>query len=162
MIGSLNEDEVEQLLRSERVGRVGCAADGRVYVVPVTYVYESGCIYGQSGFGMKVTMMRSNPNVCFQVDRIINWADWQSVVAWGRYEELRGADAEAALEWLMRSDARFEDDGYDLQEQPSGRSFEHLTRQILHQGVIYRIRLSERTGRFEHSIPRAVTWPLKH
>lgn len=161
MNGSLTEDEIDHLLRSERVGRIGCAASGRVYVVPVTFVYEGGCVYGQSGLGLKVQMMRSNPNVCFQADQISSPFEWRSVIAWGTYEELSGEEAENALEQLMRWTANSDDDGYALGMPPSGHSLRQLTRQLLQVGVIYRIRLSEKTGRFQQSLSSQMDWPLQ-
>jgi nitroimidazol reductase NimA-like FMN-containing flavoprotein (pyridoxamine 5'-phosphate oxidase superfamily) len=101
MIGALNESEIDDLLRAETVGRLGCSAEGRVYVVPVTYAFDDGCVYGHSGLGLKVRMMRANPAVCFEVDRIISQSNWQSVIAWGSYEELRGNDAIDGIERLL-------------------------------------------------------------
>jgi nitroimidazol reductase NimA-like FMN-containing flavoprotein (pyridoxamine 5'-phosphate oxidase superfamily) len=37
MLGQLNPDQIEALLKSEVLGRIGCSANGIVYVVPVTY-----------------------------------------------------------------------------------------------------------------------------
>jgi uncharacterized protein len=51
--------------------------------VPVTYAFHRGDIYGHSGVGMKVRMMRANPHVCFEVDRVVSQSNWQSVIAWG-------------------------------------------------------------------------------
>ena len=35
-------------------------------------------------------MMRENPWVCVEVDHMDNLANWRSVIAWGRFEELGG------------------------------------------------------------------------
>src|SRR5437867_2802633 len=37
-LGALSEDEIDQVLRFEMVGRIGCHADGKTYVVPIIYV----------------------------------------------------------------------------------------------------------------------------
>ena len=63
MLGVLSDEQVERLLGSEVVGRIGCHAEGRTYVVPVTYVYDGSAIYGHTGDGMKMRMMRKNPDV---------------------------------------------------------------------------------------------------
>lgn len=44
--------------------------------------------------------MRANPEVCSQVDEIDDMANWRSVIAWGRYEELKGELAIAAMNLL--------------------------------------------------------------
>src|ERR1043165_4840349 len=91
MIGELNREEIEKLLKRELVGRIGCCANDRVYVIPISYAYDGQCIYARSHEGTKIEIMRKNPNVCFQVDRMNNMANWQSVIAWGQYEELTDA-----------------------------------------------------------------------
>ncbi len=101
MIGSLNNAQIDHLLRSEVVGRIGCHAEGHTYVVPVTYVYANNSIVAHTREGLKVAMMRANPEVCFEVDRIDNLANWQSVIIQGTYHELTGRKAEGALQELV-------------------------------------------------------------
>ena len=73
MTGELSQEQMEALLRSQVTGRIGCHADGRTFVVPVTYAYgEDGYIYGSTGEGLKVALMRKNPRVCFEVDHEAN------------------------------------------------------------------------------------------
>lgn len=100
MIRPLAQEEIERVLGAEVVGRIGCHAEGRTYVVPVSYVYHNGAIYAHSTDGLKVAMMRQNPFVCFEVDHIEDLLNWHSVIAWGVYEELTGLDAEAGLSIL--------------------------------------------------------------
>ena len=70
MIGELAMNEIDQVLREGVIGRIGCHARGRTYVVPVTYVYDGVSIIGHTGDGLKVRMMRENPVVCFEVDQL--------------------------------------------------------------------------------------------
>ncbi|NDE14437.1 hypothetical protein EBZ80_05845 [bacterium] len=81
-IGRLDPNHCEILLKTEHIGRLGCHAAGRTYIVPVTYVFEGGAIYGHTNPGLKLEMLRSNPSVCFEVDHLDNMANWRSVVAW--------------------------------------------------------------------------------
>ena len=97
MLGSLSAAEIEDLLRTEVVARLGCHAENRTYIVPVTYAYDGDGLLVQSADGLKVRMMHQNPLVCVEVDHIDNLANWRSVIAWGRFEELFGSDASAAL-----------------------------------------------------------------
>lgn len=46
MLGELNRAQIDQVLRGELVGRVGCHAGGQTYVVPITYVYDGEYVYG--------------------------------------------------------------------------------------------------------------------
>jgi nitroimidazol reductase NimA-like FMN-containing flavoprotein (pyridoxamine 5'-phosphate oxidase superfamily) len=88
MFGNLNAAEIENLLRQEITGRIGCHADDVTYVVPISYSMMAPIYMTRTFEGMKLNMMRKNPSVCFQVDHMQNMANWQSVIAWGKFEEL--------------------------------------------------------------------------
>ena len=112
MIEELSEDEIDAFLRRQLVGRVGCHAFGRTYVVPVIYVWSGGYVYVQSIEGRKIRMMRANPEVCFEVDEYEADGSWRSVIVEGVFEELEGSAAEAALALLVqRFVGRRRDDG---------------------------------------------------
>lgn len=143
MLGNLSAEQVEHLLYTEVVGRIGCHAGGRTYVVPVTYAYDGGCIYAHSAEGRKIEMMRANPEVCFEVDHVDGLSRWQSVIAAGRYEELEGTEAGRGMQILvdrlmplMVSSSAMPH--ADAGEPPGGRP-----------PVLFRIHLGERSGRFE-------------
>ena len=103
MIEELDGQEIDDFLRRQVVGRVGCHADGETYVVPVLYVWDGECIYVQSIEGRKIRIMRSNPQVVFEVDEYEpNDGSWRSVIVEGVYEELEGTRAEAALALLVQ------------------------------------------------------------
>lgn len=88
MLGELDGLQIEDLLMSLPVGRIGCHAEGITYIVPINYVYENDTIYAHSKKGMKMDIMRKNPDVCFQVDAIDDLLNWESVIAWGKFEEI--------------------------------------------------------------------------
>lgn len=147
MIDDLNPAEIEALLNSELVARIGCHADGDTYVVPITYAYDGDAIIGHSLVGMKVNMMRQNPDVCVEVDHMENPSTWQSVIARGTYEELSGETAMQAMGKLME---RFAPVMTSETSQPThGMDEATLARGERPPAVIYRIRLTEKTGRFE-------------
>jgi nitroimidazol reductase NimA-like FMN-containing flavoprotein (pyridoxamine 5'-phosphate oxidase superfamily) len=99
VIAELDRTEIDDLLRAQVVGRVGCHADGLTYVVPVIYAYDGEAFYVYTVDGQKVRMMRANPRVCFEVDEYER-GSWRSAIAQGRYEELEGPAAGRALELL--------------------------------------------------------------
>ncbi|MGE0773355.1 MAG: pyridoxamine 5'-phosphate oxidase family protein [Cyclobacteriaceae bacterium] len=149
MIGSLNDQQIRNLLQSEWIGRVGCHASDRTYVVPITYAYQDHNLYGHTKEGMKVEWMRANPSVCVEVDKITNNANWQSVILWGTYEELKGRQAEDALQILvnklhpmMTSETSLPRHGLDRPHAPIDP---------LIKMVVFKIKIEEATGRFERS-----------
>lgn len=147
MLGTLNDKQMDALLHSQFTGRIGCHSGNQTYVVPVTYVYDNGHIYCHSREGLKLRMMRENPEVCFEVDSIQNLANWQSVIAWGRFEELSGPEAKEAIEKLID---RFKpylasETAHPLEPGESADRRETTG----FNAVLYRIRIREKTGRFE-------------
>mgnify|MGYP003476912176 FL=1 len=101
MLGELSNDEIENLLTSNVIGRIGCYANQKMFVVPITYIYDDGCVIGHTIEGLKISILRQNPECCFEVDAMENIANWQSVIAWGTFEELKGEAAEKAQEKLI-------------------------------------------------------------
>ena len=81
MIRALESEEVERILRAEVLGRIGCYAGDRTYVVPVCYVYQDGSIYAHSRYGQKIEMMRQNPSVCFEVEHVEDLVNWCSAAS---------------------------------------------------------------------------------
>lgn len=155
MLGQLTPEEIEQLLSSEITGRIGCHADGRTYVVPITYAYQSGNVYCHSAEGQKIRMMRKNPDVCFEVDRVEDVGNWKSVVANGRFQELGGRAALEAMDVLIARFAAIEraqdpHPSYALRvsaAEPPGADGRPI--------MLFQIRLAEKTGRFERTERRS-------
>lgn len=148
MIGELSPDEVEEIISTQLIVRIGCHANGTTYIIPVSYAYEAPYAYVHSLHGKKLDMMRKNAEICFQVDAITNMANWKSVIAWGTFEEVVSANGRNhALKLLLR------------------RRFPLVSGQRTHfgsewpfgnpdaaevDGVFFRIELKQKTGRFEN------------
>lgn len=146
--GALSNDQIDAVLRTELVGRLGCHAGGKTYVVPAVYVYDGGAIYGHTDEGQKLRMLRANPAVCFEVDHVEHLTKWQSVIAWGRFEELHGQEADRAEQLLVERLKPFFAD--QLNQPPAIDPDSDLTAR---RAVVYRIVLTERTGRYSPREP---------
>lgn len=147
MIGELNPDQITELLQAEVIGRIGCSANGITYVVPVTYAYDDGYIYAHSKEGKKIQMMRMNPNVCFEVDRMSSNAEWKCVILWGKFEELHGDERKMGLQKLIRRMHEIETSETALPQHPDAEA--HQNTAGPYKTIVFRIRVKERTGRFE-------------
>jgi nitroimidazol reductase NimA-like FMN-containing flavoprotein (pyridoxamine 5'-phosphate oxidase superfamily) len=132
----LTPEEIDAFLRTQRVARLGCHADGRTYVVPVIYAYDGSGVVAVTTEGRKTAMLRAQPRVCVEVDEYDadGRGSWRSVIAQGRYEELAGAAAEPALALLRE---RF--------ERAAGRTPERRRRGP--GVVVFRIAFAEVSGR---------------
>jgi nitroimidazol reductase NimA-like FMN-containing flavoprotein (pyridoxamine 5'-phosphate oxidase superfamily) len=149
MTGELNEQQINNLLTSQAIGRIACCDGKHPYIVPLTYSYDGDYIYGQSIEGQKLELMRKNPNVCFQVDITNNLDNWQSAVVYGQFEELFDGKAEVAREHLfskviplmtasaIHQHEHWEGLGHELPDKSRIKP------------VMFRIKVNEKCGRYE-------------
>lgn len=84
--------EMHALLQRESFGHLGCARDGRPYVVPMNYAYDGKELYFFTTEGMKTQFIGTNPQVCFQVEEITDNTHWLSVMVIGKAERLTRAE----------------------------------------------------------------------
>ena len=147
MLGQLNPDQIKNLLSSQVLGRLACAEGKQPYIVPVTYTYDGEYIYGQTNEGMKLNILRENPNICFEVDRMTDMNNWQSVLVFGTFEELKGNDADKARDLLFGN-------VLSLMTSSSVHKHEHDAKGVVDDSsrvkyYMYRINIKQMTGRFE-------------
>ncbi len=151
MIGHLTEQQVNEVLQQNILGRIGCCDGSKVYVVPVNYVFDGKNIIGHSVEGMKIDMMRRNPNVCFEVDEMTDFTHWKSVVAWGEYQEL--TDERERYQAMKL----FVDRMLHLKISETAKPPEIAEARVHPRSpgnirpVIYRIIITEKTGRYENA-----------
>ena len=163
MWGDMDKIQIESLLKSETIGRIGCFDEDKVYVVPITYAYDNGYIYGHTKDGLKIRIMRKNPKVCFEIDWMKNMSTWKSVIAFGTFEELTGSDAKNGLEILMKSImSKFDRKTLPTEESSDSNlggenlaflhsflsPFLHSKNNEIFEMVVYRIKVNEVTGKF--------------
>jgi nitroimidazol reductase NimA-like FMN-containing flavoprotein (pyridoxamine 5'-phosphate oxidase superfamily) len=155
MTGFLDPKQIEELLLHEFVGRIACCEKGIPYILPISYAYDGKDLYFHTYEGKKTEIMRQNPQVCFQVDHMHNMADWESVIAWGKYEELTGeAERESALRLLVARTLPL----ISSVTTHLGKSWPFLQESLNDDvpGVVFRIRIEQKTGRFENNIQSPV------
>jgi hypothetical protein len=94
--------EIDQFLTCAPIGRIGLITEEGPYVVPVGYGYSEGKIFFHTcEEGMKVEAIRSNPNVCFEVDESLSDASLaKSVVIMGRAEIIQ--EKERMIPYLQK------------------------------------------------------------
>lgn len=135
VIRVLPDAEIEALLRTAIVGRIACCdhgqkSDGRPYLVPLAYGYDGEAIYAHSGPGRKLDFMRAEPLVTFEADEATAPDRWRSVIAEGIFEEITEDPARnEALRIIYPEPGPLPDLGPFT--------------------VVYRIRLTARSGRYE-------------
>lgn len=147
MVGTLTKEQIENILQSQSVCRFACSVNNRPYVVPITYVYDGEYIYGQTTVGKKLRICRKNPNVCLQIDIINSSTHWQSVLVFGKFEELTKEKAAEKRDLLF---SRI----LTLMTVGSQHTFGTEEEKIIEPGgrykaVMFRVMIKEKTGRYE-------------
>lgn len=147
MLGELNEIQINNVLSSQVLGRLACTDGRQPYIVPVTYTYDGQYIYGQTNEGLKLNILRTNKNVCFEVDMMTDMRNWQSVIVIGKFEELKEEEAIKAREILFGR-------VFSLMTSSTVHAHEHEASGKVDENprvkhVMYRIKIEKVTGRFE-------------
>ena len=157
MFGELNQSQIEEVLHEQVVGRIGCHSEEMTYIVPISYAYENNYVYAHTLEGMKTKIMRKNKNVCFEVDSMHNMGKWQSVIAWGVYEEITNeTERYNALQILHRRILPVVS-SVTAKLSPEW-PFSPVDINTI-KGIVFRIRLDKKTGRFENnSVPSFLAW----
>lgn len=137
MINQLGERESRALLKEEVTGRLGCSDHGKPYIVPVYYLFDNECVYVHSLPGHKIDVLRDNPNACLQVDKVKDDFHWQSVLAFGFYEEVNDVNERQRVLTNM------------FKRLPYQTPVESQTKQPGPDTIVFRIRVTDITGVYE-------------
>jgi len=101
-VEDLSESEVVEVLARVGYGHLACCRDNRPYVVPVHYGYDAGAIFVFTTEGKKFEIIRENPNVCLQVEEVVDNQHWTSVIVDGVAEQIKnGAERDLALKLIV-------------------------------------------------------------
>jgi uncharacterized protein len=80
--------ECRRILRENRFGRLAFTFRDRVDIRPLSYVTEGDWIFGRTSAGEKILTLEHHRWVAFQVDRIEDPLNWESVVVHGAFHLL--------------------------------------------------------------------------
>ncbi|NOX33686.1 MAG: pyridoxamine 5'-phosphate oxidase family protein [Deltaproteobacteria bacterium] len=136
--------DVEKILRESRVCRLAMVDGDKPYVVPLNFGYKDGFLFFHSAKeGRKIDLIKKNPNVCFEVDKLIRLKkakcacdfgiEYKSVIGSGTAEFLD--DLEEKIEGLNA-----------IMSQYSGRQFEY-TNKMLEKTIVIKVTIDTMTGK---------------
>lgn len=150
MITDLTQDECEKILKENHYAHLGYIENGEPSVLPITYLYRDGFLYGFTGKGHKLDIMRNSPNICIQVEQIESAAHWSSVLCWGEFEEITDQDTIEEMVLL------FADQHGQILTREKTTSVSPLVKAALQErinqiktGVLYRMKPNRMTGKGE-------------
>ena len=96
-----NQTEIDEIIRSCLVCRVGFSVNDQPYIVPLNFGYDGHNLYFHTAReGQKIDMIRTNDTVCFEFDTAVQivpddtiackWTcRYKSVIGFGRIGELK-------------------------------------------------------------------------
>jgi len=94
--------EIEAVLRSAQVCRLGLCDKGIPYVVPLCYGYKDKTLYFHCvPKGRKLDIIRDNNNVCFEVETDLELVRHEEACKWGfKYRSVIGFGKASLVEGL--------------------------------------------------------------
>jgi uncharacterized protein len=88
-IDEMSSQEIYELLNKIGYGHLGFIHEGKPYVMPMHYYLEHEDIYIFTTEGMKTHDIDASPEVCLQVEEIVNDPlHWRSVIVSGQAKRL--------------------------------------------------------------------------
>jgi uncharacterized protein len=88
-IDEMSSKEIYELLRKIGYGHLGFIHEGKPYVMPMHYYLEGEEIYLFTTEGMKTHDIDASPEICLQIEEIINDPlHWRSVIVAGQAKRL--------------------------------------------------------------------------
>jgi hypothetical protein len=95
--------EMEQILRSAKVGRLCFCLNGMPFIIPLNFAFDNGTIYIHgSDQGLRTESLLEHPTVCFEVDEFQGTLPasmpcefdtaYRNVVAYGTAQPLQSID----------------------------------------------------------------------
>ncbi len=118
--------EIEQILNSAQLCHLSMVDNGKPYVVPLNFGYESGALYFHSApEGRKIDVIRKNHEVCFNIIGRYDLVTGESACSWSaRYTSVTGtgkaeiiADREGKERGLKALMAQYTEDKYDFSDE---------------------------------------------
>ena len=154
MFGILKDAEINEVLKRQLTGRIACTRENLPYITPISYAFDGDYIYCHSEEGKKIDIMRHNPKICFQADEMKDMANWKSVIIEGEYEEiLDSPERTRAMQILLN---RY----LPMISSVTTHLGDHWPFHPEHEkdikGIIFRIRILNRSGRYESNIESPV------
>lgn len=140
-VKDMTPKEVEDLLGRINYGHLGCSSNNHPYVLPIHFAYDEHTIYIYTTEGKKSEVIDSNPEICLQVEDVVDNENWSSVIVIGDAIRLENAvDREEAYASIAATNP-------SLTPAISYRWLDNWVRENKDIEVVYRIKRKSTSGR---------------
>jgi uncharacterized protein len=137
-IAELTPAECRAVLERNKVLRLAYAFRNVLDIQPLHYVLDGQWLYGRTSAGLKLTTVRHNRWIAFEVDEIRSPLDWTSVVGRGSFNLLAASGPSHEVRARQR--------GIRLLRQVIPGAFTRAD-PVAHRSVVFRIHVHELSGR---------------
>lgn len=95
----LTKHESTYILKNNYIGNLSFIWKSQPYVIPISYYYSEAenCIISYSSEGHKMDAMRINHAISLGVTEIESVDNWQSILVFGKFQEVDGTHAKEQL-----------------------------------------------------------------
>ncbi|MDI1240995.1 MAG: pyridoxamine 5'-phosphate oxidase family protein [bacterium] len=146
-VKDMSSNDVEAFLGRVNYGHLGCSSSNHPYVLPIHFAYDRQTIYIYTTEGKKSEMIDSNPEICLQVEKVVDNENWVSVIVVGDAKRLVSADdREAAYASIVATNP-------SLTPAISYRWLDDWVRENKDAEVVYRIYRKTTSGRRAGDVP---------
>ena len=135
-----NPEEIEKIIQEAEICRLAMVEGGNPYMVPLSFGAEGDSLYFHSGRkGMKLDILRKNPNVCFEMDKQEAVLENETPCEWSvRYRSVIGFGKAEFIEEVSGKRDAFR----IIMAHYSDRSFE-FTDEMLQRVVIIKVKIAD-------------------
>jgi len=146
-VKDMSSNDVEAFLGRVNYGHLGCSSSNHPYVLPIHFAYDRQTIYIYTTEGKKSEMIDSNPEICLQVEKVVDNENWVSVIIVGDARRLVSADdREAAYASIVATNP-------SITPAISYRWLDDWVRENKDAEVVYRIDRKTTSGRRAGDVP---------
>jgi nitroimidazol reductase NimA-like FMN-containing flavoprotein (pyridoxamine 5'-phosphate oxidase superfamily) len=147
MLGTLTDMQMNNLLASQVRGRIACTNGKRSFILPFTYIFDGGYLYGELHDKRKMEVLRKNPGVCFEIDLMQGLTNWQEVIIEGKIEQLSGDEENKVRDFLSEHiyPFAFDTNPYKRKTKPATGILNKRT----NKSIFCRIKIEKKSGCFE-------------
>ena len=91
-VKDMSSNDVEDFLGRVNYGHLGCSSNNHPYVLPIHFAYDRQVIFIYTTEGKKSEMIDANPEICLQVEKVVDNENWISVIVVGDAKRLANSD----------------------------------------------------------------------
>lgn len=140
----LDTSAIESILGTAKVCRLAMINGNKPYVIPLCFGYHRNTLYFHGALkGLKIDLIRTNPNVCFEFDTLIETIESENACDFSMiYKSVVGTGKAALIESLAEKRRALD----IIRSQYSDKEFQYPETMVKATAVI-KVEIDSMTGR---------------